>query len=239
MRGIIVLAMFTASLGHAAWNDYVEVRDLRLDAGSIGDLDIETGAGSLDVQGDGAADEIVVTATITVPEEDEDKAREQIEEGLKLSLEQAGSRAILISDFESSGWNRGWDESPSIQLEVRVPERLGLAIDDSSGSIEISNVRGDIELTDGSGSISMDRVGGNLTIEDGSGSIRITGAGNDVRIVDGSGSIDIDDVGGSVVVDDGSGSIEVRDVARDLIIEDDGSGGLRYSGIQGRVEEDT
>ena len=236
MRGIIVLTMLAASLGHAAWNDYVEVRDLRLDAESVSELAIEAGPGSLDVRGDAAAGDIVVTATIVVSD-DEDDARKRIEEDLVLTLEQSGDRAVLLSRFESRRW--GWGDQPAIALEVQVPERLALSVDDGSGSTSIRGVRGDIDVTDGSGSLSMREVGGNLSIRDGSGSITIIDAGNDVRIVDGSGSIDIEGVGGSVIVDDGSGGIDVSDVARDLIIEDDGSGSLRYSRIQGQVDGDT
>ncbi len=40
-------------------------------------------------------------------------------------------------------------------------------------------------------------------------------------------------------MDDGSGSIDVSDVEEDLIIVEDGSGGLDFSNIAGRVETDS
>lgn len=236
MRGILVLAMFTASLAHAAWNDYVEVRDLRLDAGTVSELAIDAGSGSLDVLGGAGTDDIVVTATITVPDEKEEKARQIIESDMVLTLEQSGERAILKSYFESGIWDRG--DQPAIALEVRVPERIGLAVDDGSGSIDIRNVRGDIDLDDGSGSITMDGVGGSIRIDGGSGSITVVDVGDAIRIVDGSGSIKVRQVAGSVMVDDGSGGIDVSDVQGDLIIEEDGSGGVRIARVDGRVEHD-
>ena len=234
MRGLLFVTLFTASLAHAAWNDYVEVRDLRLDATDLDSLAIEAGAGSLTVSGDPAGREILVTATIKVPGSKEEKARKTIESDMTLELERDGDRAVLNGYFDSGMW--GWGDQPSIALEVRLPQSMGLAIDDGSGSITVDDVSGYIRVNDGSGSLSLRDVGA-VTVEDGSGSISIERAGGDVRIDDGSGSIDVAHVVGSVYVDDGSGGIKVSDISQDLIIEDDGSGGLRFARIEGRVEK--
>ena len=235
MRTFLILGMFTASLVHAAWRDYEETRDLTLDAGGIETVVIEAGAGSLEVRGSAAAKAISVTALIQVPEKEE-KAQKVIESDLVLTLERDGDSAVLNGYFESSGWS--WGDSPSIRLEVEVPDRVGLDIEDGAGSIKIWDVSGDIEIEDGSGSLQMSNVGGDIQIEDGSGSISVEGVGGDISIDDGSGSITVKDVRGSVVVDDGSGGINVTDVDADLIIKDDGSGSLNFARINGRVEKD-
>jgi hypothetical protein len=237
MRSIFVFAMFTASLASAAWNDeYQEVRNLKLGASGISALEVEAGAGSLEIIGVSGTDEIVVTATILVPEDDADKARKKINSHLVLSLEKKGNHAVLKGYFKDGFMNFG--DSPLVQLEVRVPQELDLKVDDGSGSIVVENVAGNIELEDGSGSISMMNVGGNVEIDDGSGSITVEGVRGDLIIGDGSGSIKVREVAGSVTVDDGSGSINVSDVEQDLIIEDDGSGSLDFSNIGGRVEKE-
>lgn len=236
MRIIFFLAMFTTGVAFAA-SEYVEDRALNLDAGGISALQIEAGAGSLKVTGVDGLDQIEVEAIITVPGKNDDKARKKIESNLELTLEERGGKAVLRSIFEGGMWNFG--DSPSVQLIVRMPTQLDLNVDDGSGSIVVENVRGDIELVDGSGSISMSDVGGSVDVDDGSGSIDVSGVGGDISIVDGSGSIKVRDVAGSVVVDDGSGSINVADIEADLIIEGDGSGGLNFSNIGGRVEGET
>lgn len=234
MRTFLILGMFTASLASAAWRDYEETRDLTLDAAGIATLVIDAGAGSLDVRGSADADAISVTALIQVPEQEE-KALKIIESDLVLTLERDGEKALLSGYFESNGW--GWGDSPSIRLEVEVPDRLGLDVDDSSGSIIIRDVSGDIDIEDGSGSLQLSNVGGDVLIEDGSGSVSAEGIGGNFSITDGSGSITVKDVRGSVVVDDGSGSINVSDVDADLIIKEDGSGSLNFARIEGRVEK--
>ena len=99
MRSFIVIAMFTASLAHAGWSDYEEVRDLELDASGVSDFFVDAGAGSMTVNGDAGAKTISVTATIQVDENDEDKAREIIAKRLTLTLDRDGDSAVLQSFF--------------------------------------------------------------------------------------------------------------------------------------------
>ncbi len=232
MRAVLFVAMFAASFTHAAWNDYIEVRDFAIDAASLESVRVEAGAGSMVIAGEPAASEVRVKATITV-DADEERARELIESKMRLSLERLGSEASLTSHFDSGLW--GWGTEPRIALEVTVPERLALTVEDGAGSVEIVNVRGDVRVDDGSGSLTLREAGGAIVIEDGSGSLTVENAGGDVSIVDGSGSIDVRGVQGAVTVDDGSGGIDVSDVAGDLVIENDGSGGVSTARISGRV----
>jgi len=238
MRSLLIMTMFTASLAGAAANGYEEERELTLDTRGIDMLSIDNGAGSIDIQGVSGASEITVTATILVPGRNEEKALQRIEDDLVLLLEKNSDVAILKAYFEEGGFF-GFGDEPPVQLDVRMPERMHLQIDDGSGSIEVGSVRGDIMVDDGSGSITMIDVGGEVEIDDGSGSISVTTVGGDISINDGSGSIKVRGVTGTVIVDDGSGSIDVSDVGEDLIIVDDGSGGLDFSNISGRVETDS
>ena len=237
MRRKLILALIAAIPAGAAWADYEEERELTLSTRGIDSLTIDAGAGSLDIAGVSDATEIRVIATIYVPGRDDDKAREKITSDMTLSLEKDSDTAELKAYFESGGW--GWGDSPSVSLEVELPEQLHLEVDDGSGKLSVRNVRGDVRIDDSSGSIDMRDVGGEVEIDDGSGSIALNGVGGNLSINDGSGSIKVRGVAGSVVVDDGSGSIDVSDVEEDLIIVDDGSGGLNFSNIGGRVEKES
>ncbi|MCH8135936.1 MAG: hypothetical protein IIB77_08170, partial [Proteobacteria bacterium] len=88
MRGFIVMAMFSASLVHASWSDYEEVRKLEVDASGVSEFVIDAGAGSMTVNGDAGAKSIEVTATIQVNTGDEEKARKAIAKRLTLTLDQ-------------------------------------------------------------------------------------------------------------------------------------------------------
>ena len=236
MRSLIVMAMFAASLSHAAWNGYTEDRDLELSTQGISAFEIDAGAGSLEITGVADLQEIQVTATINVPDKDADEAIKIIAEDLRLSLEKDRDRAILEADFDHRSWS--FDDSPSVDLNIRVPHGLALLVDDGSGSIKVINVRADVSIDDGSGSIKVEQAN-SVIIDDGSGSIKIARISGDVSIEDGSGSITVEHVGGSVTIDDGSGGIDVLDVEHDLIIVDDGSGSLNVSDVRGTIEQDS
>jgi hypothetical protein len=103
MRGLIVMAMFVASLAYGAAYDYSEVRDLAIDANGVTEFEIDAGAGSLSVTGVDGATDITVVATIRVESRDEEKARSIVEKRLRLTLERDGDRAELRSELDS-GW---------------------------------------------------------------------------------------------------------------------------------------
>jgi len=236
MRSFIVMAMFLASFSHAAWNEYTEVRELKLDADGIDSLAVDAGAGSIDIKGVTGLDSIVVTATIIVPDADENDAKNVIEEKMKLALDRVGEQATLDSWFEQ-GWFGGGSNA-RIDVAISMPIGIDVSVDDGSGSIDVSDLAAAVSIDDGSGSIELNNVA-SVYIDDGSGSISISNATGDVTIVDGSGSITVRSVDGSVSIDDGSGGIDVSDVERDLIIVDDGSGGFDYSDVRGRVDHDS
>ena len=236
MRSFIVMAMFVASLSHAAWTDYQEARELSLPVSGIDTLSIEAGAGSMDVTGVDGLSSIAVKATIVVPNTSEEDALQIIEEKMTLSLEEMGSEGHLKAWFDNGFFGKASDAH--IALEVSVPHGMAVRIDDGSGSLDVIDVAGDVEIDDGSGSIDVSNVL-SLRIDDGSGSIDVSGASGDVFIVDGSGSITVKHVQGSVRIDDGSGSIKVSDVEKDLIIIDDGSGGLSISNVRGEVDAES
>jgi len=236
MRGFIVMGMFLAGFANAAWKDYTEVRDLQLDARTIGELSVKAGAGGMEVKGVSGLDRIVVKATVIVPDADEDEAARVIEKKMRLSLRHEGGRAQLDSWFEHGWFGKG--SNARIDLEINVPAGIAVSIDDGSGSIDVENIHADLSIDDGSGAIGLQNVA-NVNIDDGSGSIDVSMASGDVSIVDGSGSIDVRSVNGSVRIDDGSGSIKVIDVEEDLIIVDDGSGGVSFADVRGTVEQDS
>src|SRR5690606_7013024 len=110
LQTLFTLLIFAANLVQAAWNEYEEKRDLALDADEVETLQIEAGAGSLDISG-AAGDRITVGAVIRVPEADEEEARELIADDMVLSLERNGRRAVLNSWFDRGSGLFG--DSPS------------------------------------------------------------------------------------------------------------------------------
>ena len=95
MRGLIVMAMFVASLANAAWNEYTDVLHLQLSADGIAIFDVNTGAGDVTIKGLPDADDIIAEAIIRVPREDADSVRKVISAHLQLLLNESGDSARL------------------------------------------------------------------------------------------------------------------------------------------------
>jgi len=193
---------------------------------------LATGAGSLRIAGTPGASAIEVMAEYRGSNTSPGGA-ERILENLKLTMEVRGDTFYLRSE-QVSDW--AWNASGRIDLVLTLPPEIGLDVDDGSGSIEISDMAGRVRVEDGSGGIDLERIQGDVSVRDGSGSISIRGADRNVEIEDGSGDIHVRDVGGDVRIEDSSGSIDVEQVRGDFIVPHDGSGSIRFSGIDGRVD---
>ena len=228
-----LLLLLTAACVNGMADQTITTNQQSFQASGVTDARLETGAGSLTIVGRPGAATIEVTA--------EYKARassrqdiQRILDNLKLTMELRGSTFFLKSEHLNQ-WNWSGD-SGSIDLTITMPPAIALSVDDGSGSIEISGIERDITIDDGSGSIELREIQGSLTIDDGSGSIQVVDATGNVDIDDGSGEIDVRNVRGSVRVSDGSGSIDAHDVSGDLVVASGGSGSLRYSDIQGKID---
>lgn len=127
-------------------------------------------------------------------------------------------------------------QDSSGDLEVR--RIAGLAeIGDSSGDIEVRDV-GSVRLNDSSGDIELEDIRGDVEIDnDSSGDIRITHAAGSVRVRnDSSGGIRVEEVKGNVVVDnDSSGDIFAGRVTGDFTVNGDSSGSIDYEAMGGKV----
>lgn len=209
---------------------YDEVKHLRLSAAGIELLEIDCGAGYLEVAGIEGLDKIEVKAEIILKGLSEREAQRFIKNNVKLSLEKRGNRAVLISGIRSSSSFLDWGEK-RIDLTVKVPKNIDLDVEDGSGSIDIEDITGSLEIDDGSGSIDIVKITGNIEIEDGSGTITIEGCNGNIDIDDGSGDIEARDIDGEISIDDGSGSIDIRNADGDVEISD-GSGSIYINGVE-------
>ncbi len=132
---------------------------------------------------------------------DADTAKAQLDDHMVLSLLRKGDDAELKSYFD--GGDRMFGDSPSIGLEVQLPEGMSLNVDDGSGSISVIDAGGDVSIIDGSGSITVRGVRGSVTIDDGSGGFDVADVDGDVLILEaGSGSVKIREVKGKVDYDE-------------------------------------
>jgi DUF4097 and DUF4098 domain-containing protein YvlB len=93
-------------------------------------------------------------------------------------------------------------------------------------------IREETSITSGSGSLEATDIGGDLRCTTGSGSVTISGVQGDVRITSGSGSITVSKPMGRVEAHTGSGGITIQGATSDLNVRA-ASGSLRVQGNPG------
>ena len=245
---IVVFAIFICAASLPA---YESEQELTLPVNGIESMKIRCGSGFLKVEGRAGLKQIRVKASIETKGYSRSRAKEAIEDYLKLSLEKQSGKAVLTSLIDlPRRFSILRNHMILINLEVEVPEDMplsvddgsgwirikkmesGIRIEDGSGDIDLSDCKGNVRIDDGSGSLSINRVRGDVQISDGSGSISLRQIeGRSIKIDDGSGEIRVEDSSCRIDVDDSSGSITIRDVVGPVTI-DDGSGGITINGVE-------
>lgn len=240
---ILLLAAAVASPAAALWDDDCDetghrsasapaegVKRVRVDA-RAGDLKIvgRPGATKVEASGEACGSTAGRLADVRLDAErkgDEVRVTVTIPDG-------QGSAQLDLEVIVPAGAELIVDDTSG---SMEITNVAALQVDDNSGEIEISDIAGDVTIDDNSGEIEVRNVRGQVRIKDGSGEISIADAGS-VRIdSDGSGEITIDRIAGDVYIDeDGSGSINVASIGGDFTVDDDGSGGIDHKDVRGKV----
>jgi len=222
--GLFLIINFTAN----AKSELSFKQNLVIEADGINHLFSDVGSGSLYIHG-ADVDEISVEATIRSKKYSNiEELEEAFNEKMVLILEDNGSKATLKSMTKNKIFNN--NINISIDLNVTVPFELDLQVDDGSGSMKITDMKGNLDIDDGSGSLVIKNIVGDILIDDGSGSQTLSNIDGSVIVDDGSGSVNMKNVSGDVTIDDGSGSINIEGLSGQFKLIDDGSGSIYVNG---------
>lgn len=240
MRGLKYISLCFLVLGAASahadsWCRYSKDLSADMDLRGVDRIRVQAVSGDLEIRGAATQDRVTATGRACVDKE----FRDQLEE-IAIIEERDGSvlRIIALVPFRNDDkeWRVG-----GLDLTLTVPDNLPLTVSDSSGDIEIDNVRS-LELTDSSGDIQLSDIKGQILIDrDSSGDIDIRDAGDVTINIDSSGDIDVRRAASLSIGTDTSGSIEARDIERDVTVDTDSSGDVRVSDVGGNftVERDS
>lgn len=213
---------------HQGSCSYETSHEFSVAADGLGMIAIDAGAGDLHVEGQPGLEEVVIVGLVCASEE-------AWLDDLRVTAEERSEGRLVIGTHYPDRSEREGDHTASIDLTVLVPLGMNVDIDDSSGDIDAIRT-GDLRIDDSSGSVRVSDAEGDVWIDDSSGGVEVRGVRGDLAIEDGSGNVEAADVGGDVLVSDGSGSIDVRNVGGDFTVARDGSGSIRHSGIEGRID---
>jgi DUF4097 and DUF4098 domain-containing protein YvlB len=116
-----------------------------------------------------------------------------------------------------------------VDYTIYVPAETEVRANLGSGSIEVNDVQGPVNLHTGSGRIGAHRIHGDTETKTGSGSIELIDIGSRASAETGSGGIELSHIGGDVRASTGSGSIRM-DRTPSRIETHTGSGSINISG---------
>ncbi|GAC1630233.1 MAG: hypothetical protein NVS9B14_00570 [Candidatus Acidiferrum sp.] len=143
-------------------------------------------------------------------------------------IEQHGSLVRIGKDM------RGFHNT-SISYTIEVPQETELSVSAASGSEEIKNVRGPVNVDSASGEIRIENVDRTVTIKSASGSIHAANLGDDARITAASGSIEINSIKGDLRARSLSGSVTVKSPGG-RVEADTASGSVTVAGANNDVK---
>jgi hypothetical protein len=115
-------------------------------------------------------------------------------------------------------------------LRIEVPAGQTCSVYLGVGSMNATNIEGDLTLDAAAADVKTSGTKGDLDIDTGSGAVTASGVRGGVDIDTGSGSVDLSDVQGDRVdVDTGSGHVEGSGIQSKVFDVDTGSGGVNIS----------
>ncbi|HUQ12256.1 MAG TPA: DUF4097 family beta strand repeat-containing protein [Steroidobacteraceae bacterium] len=136
--------------------------------------------------------------------------------------------------MEKDGWSLGHNDYAYIDAGIALPSNIPVEAIDSSGDAKYEGLQS-LALQDSSGDLEVRRIAGTAVIGDSSGDLEVRDVGS-VKLNDSSGDIEVDEVRGDVEVDnDSSGDIRITGVRASVMIRNDSSGGIRIEDVKGNV----
>ncbi|HVF35235.1 MAG TPA: hypothetical protein VND91_07915 [Candidatus Saccharimonadia bacterium] len=233
---VVALTLLVAGPCAHAWDacEFTAPRTLDLAANGVDTLVVRAKAGSLEIRA-AAGESIAARGTACASDAKSLEAIRLVQsrEGRSLVL------SVEIPEDSGDGWN---NVQRALDLDITVPARLALQVQDSSGDATIRGVAS-VTVQDSSGDLRIDAIAGNVVVTDSSGEIDVRDVGGDVRIpADSSGDITARNVRGTVEVEqDSSGSISLSDIGGDALVGVDSSGEIEFARITGsaRVDRDS
>ncbi len=226
---LLVLAFALFPFGASLANSCEATKSIDIDipAEGLAMVEIRALAGEFDV---GPTDDMVVHIR-GIACTDETKHLDQMD--IKVLQEDGKLRVFTVIPHHLETFN---PEHASIDLNVTLPARLPLSIQDTSGDLFIRDVS-IVSIEDSSGNI--DFVGGlaSLSVRDSSGEVKIRKLEGSLTITDSSGDMELDDIAGDVLIPaDSSGEIDIRRVTGRVEIDQDGSGDISIDTTGGDVK---
>ncbi len=146
------------------------------------------------------------------------------------SAEQAGSKLTIIEKHgpENTRGDAFWT--------LTIPGNLKVKFNSASGSFEVSDSEGSLNINTSSGNIEIEDYSGNVELNSASGNVKLKGVSGEIHVRTASGRIKCSDASstGEGSFNSGSGDIEMENYKGNLKAST-GSGDIRLDSVVGKI----
>lgn len=247
MRRFLCLALFLLpAIAGASECRFTTERNLDIDANGLRTVAFDLGSSDVVVEGAPGLSRIEVRGRACASDQG-------WLDQLTVEQRRSGDRVEITPHEGRHSMNWFGSSYAYIDLHVRVPSSLAVAIDSQSGDADVSNVAaldfnassGDLEVHHVTGAVGVKVSSGDVRGDDlGSADIRATSSGDivlrdvhgDVEVGhSGSGDLAFRRVGAVHIGRVGSGDVSVDDAAGDVSLDSIGSGDVHADGVGGNL----
>lgn len=208
--------------------------------GSGGTLVVEVAVGSIEVTTN-ATDEVAVEVWRKVSRKNKNEEAAFLRD-YPVEFSQDGNTITVRcrrSDEKQRGWfNWGSGNRNEAKYTIRVPSRFNARLNTAGGSINVSDVTGEVKANTSGGGLKFARIhgplngntsGGGIRVADSEGEIKIGTSGGGIEVTGGSGSLKGHTSGGPVTVKTFNGPVSVST----------SGGGITVENVTGKIEGST
>lgn len=200
-----------------------ESKTLKVDAEEPVTLTVDSAAGDVVVTG-GDVDTVEVKVVMTAYDSTQARADEEVKT-IKYVIEQTGNTITLKYELpKSMNFNNNIN---TVDFIVTVPTETTVEIDNSSGIVDVSDVKGNVGIDGDFGDVTVENIEGALAIASSGGTIDVKSVNadeSDIKVDADFGDITLEKVSGKdISVTSSSGTINFTDVraAGDVLIRSD------------------
>jgi len=196
-----------------------EIVDRSFYAESGGNLTIESDQGSIKVETwDNQTVEVLVE-------------QKQLD-GFKANFNQKGNDIFVEGDGD-------WNNRVSVKFIIKVPQEFNLDLKTGGGSIEVSDISGEVKVNTSGGNIRIgDVIQGSVEAKTSGGNIKVGDVDGSLKVDTSGGNIQLGKINGKSSIDTSGGNITLRQGGSDVKAETSG-GSIKIGPVNGKVDVDT
>lgn len=170
MTSAVLLSLVLVSFAIAKSADVSQ----SFDVAAGGTLNLESDSGSIEVQSHDKS-----TVEITVENRSDD-------DGFTVNFKQSGNDVNVIGERDKKNW---WGSSSRIRYTIKVPKEYNVTLKTGGGSIDLSDLNGQVAVRTSGGSISLGKIMGDVDAKTSGGSIRVDEVAGNINAHTSGGSI--------------------------------------------------